>query len=133
MKKAILYFQEKIKPYAKIILLVMFWLIAVNVFGLVALNRLNLKSDNAYKWIPIEKYDQHQAWNIVDFHSRWDSNWYIDLAKKGYVRYENDTLSNIVFFPLYLFLLKAVSFLGINYILAGWLVSSFFLFLSLKT
>lgn len=130
MKKITLYFQEKIKPYSRVIFLVMFWLIAVNVFGLLALNRLNLKSDNAYKWIPIEKYDQHQAWNVVDFHSRWDSNWYIDLAKKGYFRYENDTLSNIVFFPLYPFLINIFSSFGVSPILVGWLVSSFFLFLS---
>jgi Gpi18-like mannosyltransferase len=115
----------------KALLLAISWLIIVNFIGLIAVNRFNLGADNAYRWIPVEKYDQHQSWNVVNIHSRWDSNWYQDLVKKGYERNANDTLSNLVFFPLYPLLMKVVSIFTMgNLVLAGWIVSSLFLLLS---
>jgi Gpi18-like mannosyltransferase len=114
----------------KVILLVFFWLLMINIFALISLNRFNLKGDDAYKWIPVDKYDQNQGWNIVDLHSRWDSNWYLDVVRNGYVLRENDTLSNIVFFPLYPSLIKILSYLlRLNIVFSGWMISSFFLFL----
>lgn len=112
----------------KALILAIIWLIVVNFIGLLALNRFNLNSDNAYSWIPIENYSQRQSWNVAEIHSRWDSNWYQDLVKKGYERKTDDTLSNLVFFPLYPLLMKITAlFTGGNIILAGWIVSSIFL------
>ena len=115
----------------KALALSVFWLVVVNIMGVIAVNRFNLGLDDAYRWIPVEKYFQPQSWNIVDIHSRWDSNWYQDLAKNGYERNENDTLSNLVFFPLYPLLIKVTAvFIGGNLIFAGWIASSVFLILS---
>lgn len=113
------------------LLLAIIWLFAINIIGLISNNRLNLVSDNAYSWIPEEKYSQHKSWNIVDIHSRWDSNWYLDVVDKGYYRKADDTLSNIVFFPLYPFLISALSLItGISPTLAAWLLSCLFLLLA---
>jgi len=113
------------------ILLAVIWLIVINVMGVLAMNRFNLKGDNAYAWIPVEKYYQGQSWNVINIHSRWDSNWYEELVKNGYMRKQNDTLSNIVFFPLYPLLVKVTSFaMTGSVILAGWIVSCAFLILS---
>lgn len=115
----------------KALLLVLTWLIFINVFSLLALNRLNLKADDAYPWIPVNNYSQGKGWNVVNMHSRWDSNWYLDIAKNGYQMRENDTLSNVVFFPVYPMSIRMFSiFVGHNFILTGWVISCLFLFLA---
>ncbi len=108
------------------------WMVAVNVFALVALNRVNLAPDTAYSWINPSDTQQEQTWNPVALHARWDSLWYFDIAKNGYYLQENNTLANIVFFPLYplLLFLGGLVFAG-NLAAAGWLISSLFLFLAL--
>ena len=111
--------------------LALIWLLVVNVIGLVANNRLNLEPDDAYSWIPVEKYDQHQAWNIADIHYRWDSGWYHDIFKNGYQKRDDNTRTNIVFFPLYPILLEPLSiFFGGDFIWSGWFLSCVFLLLS---
>lgn len=108
----------------KIIFLLLGWLLIVNIFALLGLNRLNLKSDTAYKWIDPQKFVQEQSWNSISFHSRWDSVYYLDIAQNGYHFTKENTLSNIVFFPFYSALIFVVSLLiGPNFILAGWIVS----------
>ncbi|HRZ33955.1 MAG TPA: hypothetical protein P5548_03605 [Candidatus Moranbacteria bacterium] len=114
-----------------ILLLSIIWLIVVNAAGLLAVNRLNLKADDAYSWISAERYNQHKSWNIINIHSRWDSNWYINLIENGYERKADDTLSNLVFLPLYPLLVKIISMFSLgNIAFAGWIVSSIFLVLS---
>lgn len=116
----------------KIITIFFVWLVIVNLFALLVLNRFNLTSDTAYFWIDQKSFQQTKNWNLVDLHARWDSYWYLDIANNGY-KYEGPgQLSNIVFFPIYPLLMYLLSFcfLG-NTILAGWVISSIFLFLSL--
>lgn len=112
----------------KTIIFFIFWLLAVNVFALLVLNRFNLEGDTAYSWIDPSKLVQDKSWNIIDLHAKWDSFWYLDIARNGYIYNGSDKLSNIVFFPLYPMLIKGVSlFFGNNLILAGWLLSIVFL------
>lgn len=108
----------------KILLIVLAWLFVVNLFGFVALNRFNLAPDTAYVWITPESFPTSQNWDFIGMHGRWDTFWYLDIVKNGYYLQENNTLSNVVFFPLYPTLIKLVGtiLLG-NYILAGWLIS----------
>jgi hypothetical protein len=116
----------------KIILIFLIWIVVVNAFALIALNRFNLKSDTASPWINSETTVQNQQWNIASLHSGWDSYWYLDIAQNGYVFNGPEKLSNIVFFPLYPQLIKVASFVfGGNYVIAGWIVSMIFLLLSL--
>lgn len=110
----------------KILSTLLFWLLLVNIFALLALNRLNLKGDSAYTWIDPLKYNQEQSWNPNSLHARWDSSFYIDIAQHGYHLTPGDTLSNIVFFPLYPFLMYLLApLVGLNFVLAGWLISIF--------
>jgi len=111
----------------KILLILILWVVVINLFALLALNRFNLKSDTAYNWIDVNQFRQTQNWNIVSLHSRWDSAWYLDIAQHGYIFKGAQQLSNIVFFPLYPFLMKLVSYLTLgNFILAGWLLNIIF-------
>lgn len=120
------------QKYKKVIITFLIWLIIINVFALFSLNRFNLKGDTAYTWIDPSKFYQEQTWNPVPLHARWDSFWYLDIAQNGYSFKGPEKLSNIVFFPLYPFLIRVTSFFTAgNLILAGWILSSIFLFLAL--
>lgn len=124
---------EHLSYTKKILIIFLVWFFVINVFALFALNRFNLSTDTAYTWITAERFPQDQEWNIVDLHARWDSEWYLDIAKNGYsVPDRADHFANVVFFPLYpLFIHLCAFFLGGNFILAGWMLSSLFLFLAL--
>lgn len=116
----------------KIIIIFLLWLIIINIFALLSLNRFNLKTDTAYNWIDSNNFSQEQKWDLISLHSRWDSSWYLDIAKNGYSFNGPEKLSNIVFFPLYPVLIKIFSiFTAGNLILSGWILSSAFLLLSL--
>lgn len=120
------------QTHKKIIIVFLIWIIVINTFALIALNRFNLKSDTAYPWINSEKTVQNQQWSPISLHSGWDSYWYLDIAQNGYIFNGPEKLSNIVFFPLYPQLIKLASFVfGGNYVIAGWIVSMIFLLLSL--
>ncbi len=118
--------------YKKIIIIFLIWLAVINTFALFSLNRFNLKGDTAYTWIDPNKFYQEQKWDPVSFHARWDSFWYLDIAQNGYSFKGVEKLSNIVFFPLYPFLIRTTSFLtGGNFVLAGWVLSLIFLLFAL--
>lgn len=111
--------------------LVAAWLIIVNIFALLALNRLNLDPDTALDWMSSETYKPVQTWNIIDIHNRWDSYWYLNIATHGYQYWGEKSQSNVVFFPVYPILVATLKpVCGGNPVLAGWIVSIFFLFLS---
>jgi Gpi18-like mannosyltransferase len=111
--------------------LVASWLIIVNIFALLALNRLNLTPDTALNWMSPDTFKPVQTWNIIDLHNRWDSYWYLHIATNGYQYWGDKNQSNVVFFPVYPILVAALKpFCGGNPVLAGWIVSSLFLALS---
>ncbi len=113
------------------IMLAIVWLVIVNLLGLIGLNRLNLHPDTAYVWMLAHPYEQSQSWNMVGMHARWDSDWYQSIAREGYHQDPGNTLSNLVFFPLYPSLLRVGTFImGGDDVLAGWLISSLFLVLA---
>jgi Gpi18-like mannosyltransferase len=116
----------------KIITIFILWVLIINVFAFFALNRFNLESDTAYSWINPESFSQEKSWNPFSLHARWDSFWYLDIAQNGYSFQGAEKLSNIVFFPLYPLLIRATSFLTAgNFVLAGYILSTIFLFLAL--
>jgi hypothetical protein len=115
----------------KIFLIVLAWLFVVNLFGFVALNRFNLTPDTSYTWITPESFPVAKNSGIIDMHNRWDSYWYLDIVKNGYYLPKDNTLANVVFFPLYPTLIKILGtiLLG-NFVLAGWIISMAFLLAS---
>jgi len=116
----------------KIIIIFFLWLAIINIFAIFSLNRFNLKGDTAYTWIDSSKFYQEQKWDLVSLHAKWDSFWYLDIAQNGYSFNGAEKLSNIVFFPLFPFLIQAFSFFTMgNSILAGWIISTIFLLLAL--
>jgi len=117
----------------KIFIILSLWLLIINIFALSVFNRFNLKPDTSYNWISPKDFYQEQKWDLTSLHSHWDSIWYLDIAQNGYSLKGNQWgLYNIVFFPLYPFLIKIISFLTFgNFVLAGWLLSIIFLFLAI--
>ncbi len=108
----------------KVIFILLFWLLIINIFALLVLNRFNLKGDTAYAWINSSVTVQEQSWNLITPHSRWDSLFYTDIAQNGYYFTLDNVYSNIVFFPLYPFIIRVISpLLFGNFVLAGWFVS----------
>lgn len=117
--------------YVRVLLIVATWFCIVTGFAFLALNRVYLKADDAYRWMPTERYDQNQEDGLVGLHARWDSNWYIDIANNGYSRKADDTLSNVVFFPMYPLVVRTVArIFHLETLFSGWFVSIFFCFLS---
>jgi Gpi18-like mannosyltransferase len=107
----------------KILLIVIIWFVIVTLFGLLVLHRFNLQPDEAYGWMKNIDYLQPQSWNPIDMQIRWDSNWYLDIAKNGY-QYRIGELSNIVFFPLYPLLIKIIgTVVNGQFGFAGWLIN----------
>ncbi|HEY2124982.1 MAG TPA: mannosyltransferase family protein [Chthoniobacterales bacterium] len=100
------------------------WLLLVNLFALVVVNRLDLMPDKAFPWINPWETQQLHSWNPISLHARWDSIWLLELAKHGYHWEGGTRLTNLNFPPLYPFLMRIVAPLTAgNYILAGWIVS----------
>jgi hypothetical protein len=119
-------------PIRRSLALVAVWLLVVNIFALMAFNRLNLAPDTAFEWMgPGSVSPARQSWNIIDLHNRWDSYWYLDIAKNGYYLRGESDISNVVFFPLYPLLVRLLgSAAGGNLVLSGWIVSCLFLVLA---
>ena len=116
----------------RLLLTFVLWVCVVNAFAILASNRLNLNPDTAYGWQDPSDYHQDKNWNMPAVHARWDSIWYLDIAKNGY-SYSGDLgNTNTVFFPLYPIAIRIVALLTFGHFpLAGWLVSITFLFFAL--
>jgi hypothetical protein len=59
----------------------------------------------------------------LDLFRHWDANWYLTIARDGYLRTKDGALSS-AFFPLYPLLMRLVSFVCHDLRLAGYLVSN---------
>lgn len=126
-----LWSSESHMPIRQNLAMVAAWLVIVNIFALMALNRLNIAPDTALEWMSPETYKVKPSWDIISIHNRWDSYWYLDIAEKGYYLRGENTQANVVFFPLYPLLVSLVGHLtGEDLVLAGWMVSSVFLALA---
>ena len=102
------------------------WLGVINVFAYIALNRLNMGEDTAYRWLASTEFGPRHSWNPIPLHIGWDSGWYLSIVEHGYEFHGAGQFANLVFFPLYPFLVKVVGVLvGGHYGVAGILVSAF--------
>ena len=111
--------------------LVALWLAIINLFALLALNRLNVHIDTAFEWMSPAYFTPKQSWNLIELRNRWDSYWFLDVAQHGYYLRGENRQANVAFFPLYPLLIRAVGLLtGGNLALAGWIVSSLCLVLA---
>ncbi len=108
------------------------WLVIINIFALLAFNRLNLAPDTAFPWLALIPMDPlPKSWDLINLHNRWDSYWYLDIAKNGYYLRGPKDIANVVFFPLYPMLMRLFApVAGGNLVLAGWMLSILFLLLT---
>jgi hypothetical protein len=119
-------------PVRRSLAMAALWLVIVNLFALLAFNRLNLAPDTAFEWMtPGSVAQVQQNWDLIELHKRWDSYWYLDIAKNGYYLRGEKEIANVVFFPLYPLLVRlAGPVAGGNLVLAGWMLSCLFLVLA---
>jgi hypothetical protein len=83
-------------------------------------------SGTAYQYVPLQVKSP-----ILGLLSKWDSEWYLYIATKGYY-YKSAGQSPVAFFPLYPLLLKiGYHLLGNNVHLSGLLISNVSFFLGL--
>ncbi len=68
---------------------------------------------------------------FLSFWAKWDSQWYFQIARDGYL-YQPLRQSNVAFFPVYPLSMRLLArFVGDNLILSGFLVSNLAFFLAL--
>lgn len=112
------------KRLKKILGLFFIWILVVNIFAVLANNRLNLTGDTAYFWIETEKYYQEKTLDLDVIHAQWDSYWLLDVVEKGYYLRGDNEHANVVFFPLYPFLIRVISsIVPFSVITIGWVIS----------
>jgi hypothetical protein len=119
-------------PIRRSLAMAALWLVIVNLFALLAFNRLNLAPDTAFEWMsPTSVRSVPQNWDLIELHNRWDSYWYLDIAKNGYYLRGEKEIAGVVFFPLYPLLVRlAGPVAGGDLVLAGWMLSCLFLVLA---
>ena len=119
-------------PIRRSLAMAALWLVIVNLFALLAFNRLNLAPDTAFEWMtPGTVAQVQQNWDLIELHNRWDSYWYLDIAKNGYYLRGEKEIADVVFFPLYPLLVRlAGPVAGGDLVLAGWMLSCLFLVLA---
>ena len=99
--------------------------------SLIAANRYYLLSDSAYFWMNPEYYEHQHSLDWLNQKARWDGAWYLSTAANGYVYDGPEIQSNVVFFPLYPFLIWLFGLIVVNQMLSAWIVSSLALLLAL--
>lgn len=111
-------------PYIKFsIFATLAWLFCIIFISAISYFRLNVSKDDAYGWI--SEIEISKPANFNELFSQWDGEWYIDIAKNGYIFKENE-LSNVAFFPLYPFLLRFFYNFD-SYVLTGIFINLFFI------
>lgn len=72
---------------------------------------------------PLRPYVRPDNTLIDVFGSRWDSSFYVDIARNGYT-YQNVPLPSVAFFPLLPLLIRGVGFVVGDVLVAGLLVTN---------
>lgn len=102
--------------------MVFVWMIIIIIFAFIGWNRFTVLPDTAYSWIDA-RHLHTPSFSLLALPARWDSEWYLSIARTGYAYTDSQTLSNIVFFPVYPFLSRAMGWIVGQSVLGAWLVS----------
>lgn len=114
-------------PILYILGLVMIWRAILSLFAFVAKNRFSLLPDPGYgKIIPWEA----PGHPLLSLFTKWDSGFYLEIAKSGYFYDQAKELYNTIFFPLYPLLIRLLGLVLNDLILTGVMLSFVFAFLA---
>ncbi|MDO8571391.1 MAG: hypothetical protein Q7R79_01815 [bacterium] len=112
----------KYKNLISITLFFIVWVCMLQLVAYTATNRITLVPDQSYDGLKYdEKLLKEGSWP-ANWWQRFDANWYLSIASKGYF-YSENTQSNVVFFPLYPLLIRIFSPYTGSQALAGVLIS----------
>ncbi|MFA6296065.1 MAG: mannosyltransferase family protein [Patescibacteria group bacterium] len=110
------------KEIWNIILLFIGWRVVVQFIAFLGKYRLFLSTDNAY--------DHLSPWSIdklpefLQYFVKWDSGFYLEIAKSGYFFDQAKNLYNTAFFPLYPLLIKIFSYVFQSQVISGIIIST---------
>lgn len=111
--------------YYKLIYLGFFFILFLQIIGIASFHINKKRLTEFDPWQP--KYSNA----TVPLLARWDSGWYVAVAKDGYYLNPGEN-STVVFFPLYPLLIAGLTTIsGIDYFYVGQLISWLALFLAL--
>lgn len=65
--------------------------------------------------VTVERAWQFTPYRLLDMWARWDTGWYYSITANGYVQAEAGTQSNLAFFPLYPYLIRASNFFLLDF------------------
>jgi Gpi18-like mannosyltransferase len=65
--------------------------------------------------LAVERAWQFTPYRLLDMWARWDTGWYYSIAANGYVQTEPGSPTNLAFFPLYPYLIRASNFFLLNF------------------
>lgn len=111
------------KEILNIILLFIGWRVVIQLIAFLGKYRLFLNQDNAY--------DHLSPWSIdklpefLQYFVKWDSGFYLEIAKSGYFFDQAKNLYNTAFFPLYPLLIKIFSYVFQSPVISGIIISTF--------
>lgn len=109
--------------------LVVIWRTVIQLFTILANQRLSLNVDLAYDITNINTWSNTLP-NWLNSFANWDSGWYLSIAKQGYHFIEQTT--NAVFFPLYPLLIRYLgNIFNLDYLLTGLIISLLAIFVAL--
>lgn len=97
--------------FKRIIAIVLITKLGIYLLGFIAFAIFNNRI------LPLSQVFIEQWW-------RWDTVHYVNIAQHGYIT-TGDERFNIVFLPLYPFLISLVSKIGVHPIISGLLISNF--------
>lgn len=117
------------KEILSILGLVIIWRIIIQIFTLLAKQRVNFNTDLAYGFADTNTWINTLPDWLKSF-ANWDSGWYLSIAKQGY--YFIDQTTNAVFFPFYPLLIRYLgNITNLDYLLAGLIISQLAIFIAL--
>ncbi|MEW6407953.1 MAG: mannosyltransferase family protein [Patescibacteria group bacterium] len=115
--------EQKTKtPIFYILGIVFIWRAVLWLFGFVAKNRFDLLPDPSYGKILPWNAPTH---SLLALWARWDSGFYLEIAKSGYFFDQAKGFYNTIFFPLYPMLIGAFSFIFNNSLVSSGIILSF--------
>lgn len=104
--------------YGKVIALWLGWWVLINLFQAMVFMRFTpMRPDHAYNWTASYTQTEPASGSFFQLHSRWDSGFYVDIAREGYEGV------NVAFSPVYPITMRLLDETLLRFLLQGMAVN----------